>query len=200
LPPADERREPRSDAWTQSRVILSSQALAEPRKWKAAESLKRLEPQTRLQQLCDFEAILQINRQYDQYAADFVIAYATEATVRKGEWNRKRPGRDQGVGLGPPRRVRASARSVLVVEKRPCCRICSKDLHCFLFQRRPESRAEQEPGCSRRQGAKPRACAGAVEPSGRPVRCSSENFVPAALAFRRRARQPYRIRIESRRC
>lgn len=85
LPPPDGRREPRSDAWTQSRVILSSPALAEPRNWKAAESLKRLEPQTRLQQLCDFEAILQINRQYDQYAADFVIAYATEAAVRKGD-------------------------------------------------------------------------------------------------------------------
>jgi hypothetical protein len=35
--------------------------------------------------LCNLEAILQINRRYDQYAADFVIAYATEATVRKGD-------------------------------------------------------------------------------------------------------------------
>lgn len=71
--------------WVQSRLTLSSQVLADPQNRKTIESLKRLEPQTRLQQLCDLEAILQINRRYDQYAADFVIAYATEATVRKGD-------------------------------------------------------------------------------------------------------------------
>ena len=80
-----ERPQPRSDAWAQSRDILSSQELAEPRNRKTAESLKRLEPQTRLQQVCNLEAILQINRQYDQYAVDFVIAYATQAVVRKGD-------------------------------------------------------------------------------------------------------------------
>jgi hypothetical protein len=89
LPPTDgappeARREPQSDAWAQSRVILSSQELADPRNRKAAESLKHLEPQTRSQQLCDFEAILQINRQFNEYAVDFVVAYATEAAVRKG--------------------------------------------------------------------------------------------------------------------
>jgi type IV secretory pathway VirB10-like protein len=89
LPPTDgappeARREPQSDAWAQSRVILSSQELADPRNRKAAESLKHLEPQTRSQQLCDFEAILQINRQFNEYAVDFVVAYASEAAVRKG--------------------------------------------------------------------------------------------------------------------
>jgi hypothetical protein len=84
-PPPEERRDLRSDAWAQSRVILSSQELADPRNRKTVETLKHLEPQTRSQQLCDFEAILQINRQFDQYDVDFVIAYATEATVRKGE-------------------------------------------------------------------------------------------------------------------
>lgn len=89
-PPGDalspnERREPRSEAWAQSRNILSSQELADPRNRKAVESLKHLEPQTRSQQLCDLEAILQINRQFDGYAVDFVIAYATEAVVRKGD-------------------------------------------------------------------------------------------------------------------
>src|SRR5215471_9854668 len=89
-PPADAlspngRREPRGEAWAQSRVIFTSQELADPRNRKAVESLKRLEPQTRSQQLCDLEAILQINRQFDGYAADFVIAYATEAVVRKGD-------------------------------------------------------------------------------------------------------------------
>jgi hypothetical protein len=89
-PPADtpfpdERREAPGDVWAQSRVILSSQELADPRNRKAAESMRQLEPQTRLQQLCDFEAILQINRQYGQYAVDFVVAYATEAVARKGD-------------------------------------------------------------------------------------------------------------------
>jgi hypothetical protein len=83
-PSPDERREPQSDAWAQSRVILSSQELADPRNRKTAESLKHLEPQTRSQQLCDFEAILQINRQFNEYAVDFVVAYATEAAVRRG--------------------------------------------------------------------------------------------------------------------
>ena len=83
-PPSTPNREPQSDAWAQSRVILSSQELADPRNRKAAESLKHLEPQTRSQQLCDFEAILQINRQFNEYAVDFVVAYATEAAVRKG--------------------------------------------------------------------------------------------------------------------
>jgi Domain of Unknown Function (DUF930) len=89
-PPADgpspvDRPQARDDAWVQSRAILSSQELAEPRNRKVAESLKRLEPQTRLQQVCDLEAVLQINRQYDQYAVDFVVAYATQAVVRKGD-------------------------------------------------------------------------------------------------------------------
>jgi hypothetical protein len=71
--------------WAQSHMILSTLELADPRNRKAAESLKRLEPQTRSQQLCDLEVILQINRQYGQYAVDFVIAYATEATIRQGK-------------------------------------------------------------------------------------------------------------------
>jgi Domain of Unknown Function (DUF930) len=80
-----DRPRARGDAWVQSRAILSSQELAEPRNRKTSESLKHLEPQTRLQQVCDLEAILQINRQYDQYAVDFVIAYATQAVLRKGD-------------------------------------------------------------------------------------------------------------------
>jgi hypothetical protein len=46
LPP-EERREPKSEAWAQSRVILSSQELADPRNRKTVETLKHLEPQTR---------------------------------------------------------------------------------------------------------------------------------------------------------
>lgn len=84
-PSPDERRAPLGDAWAQSRIILSSQELADPRNRKTVETLKRLEPQTRSQQLCDFETILQINRQFNEYAVDFVIAYATEAVVRKGD-------------------------------------------------------------------------------------------------------------------
>jgi hypothetical protein len=84
-PSPDGRRQAPDNAWAQSQVILSSQELADPRNRKAAESMKHLEPQTRLQQLCDFEAILQINRQFSEYAVDFVIAYATEAAVRKGD-------------------------------------------------------------------------------------------------------------------
>ena len=86
LPQAhDEPREVRGEVWAQSRVILSSQELADPRNRKTAEVLKRLEPQTRLQQLCNLEAILQINRQSEDYAVDFVVAYAREAVVRKGD-------------------------------------------------------------------------------------------------------------------
>ncbi len=81
----DARREPQSNSWAQSRVILSSQELADPRNRKTVESLKHLEPQTRAQQMCDFEAILQINRQFNAYAVDFVIAYVREAAVRKGD-------------------------------------------------------------------------------------------------------------------
>jgi hypothetical protein len=89
-PPADapnpvERPPARPDTWSQSQDILSSQELADPRNRKTAESLKRLEPQTRSQQVCDLAAILQINRQFSQYAVDFVVAYATEAVVRKGD-------------------------------------------------------------------------------------------------------------------
>jgi hypothetical protein len=89
-PPADaaspdERRTPRGDAWAQSRVILSAPELADPRNRKAVESLKHLERQTRSQQLCDLEAILQINRQFDGYAVDFVVAYATQAVVQKSD-------------------------------------------------------------------------------------------------------------------
>jgi len=86
LPQAhDEPREARGEVWAQSRVILSSQELADPRNRKTAEVLKRLEPQTRLQQLCNLEAILQINRQYEGYGVDFVVAYAKEAVVRKSD-------------------------------------------------------------------------------------------------------------------
>jgi hypothetical protein len=84
-PSPAERPQARGDAWAQSRVILSSQELADPRNRKTVETLKHLEPQTRSQQLCDFEAILQINRQFNEYAVDFVVAYATEAVVRKGD-------------------------------------------------------------------------------------------------------------------
>jgi Domain of Unknown Function (DUF930) len=84
-PAPDARPEPQSDSWAQSRVILSSQELADPRNRKTVESLKHLEPQTRAQQMCDFEAILQINRQFNEYAVDFVIAYVREAAVRKGD-------------------------------------------------------------------------------------------------------------------
>ena len=85
LPQAhDEPREARGEVWAASSgVILSSQELADPRNRKTAEVLKCLEPQTRLQQLCNLEAILQINRQYEEYGVDFVVAYAKEAVVRK---------------------------------------------------------------------------------------------------------------------
>ena len=70
-PAPDQRSEPRSNAWAQSRVILSSRELADPRNRKTVETLKRLEPQTRSQQLCDFEAILQINRQFQRIRRRF---------------------------------------------------------------------------------------------------------------------------------
>jgi hypothetical protein len=84
-PPAPSRdSEKAAGGWVQSREPLSTRALAEPRNRKALASLQRLEPQTRLHQICDFEAILQINRLYPDYGVDFVVAYATEDAVRSG--------------------------------------------------------------------------------------------------------------------
>lgn len=84
-PPAPSRNgEKEVGGWIQSGESLSTRALAEPRNRKALASLQRLEPQARLQQICDFEAILQINRLYPDYGVDFVIAYATEDAVRSG--------------------------------------------------------------------------------------------------------------------
>ena len=90
LPPTDGRRQRRgaSRAATPGRnPELSSRRRNWPTRaiGRPPRSLKHLEPQTRSQQLCDFEAILQINRQFNEYAVDFVIAYATEAVVRKGD-------------------------------------------------------------------------------------------------------------------
>jgi hypothetical protein len=83
---ASPRQEPEKDAegWIQSREVLSIQELAKPRNRKTLAALQTLESQTRLQQLCDLEAMLQINRQYPEHAVDFVIAYATAPAVRAG--------------------------------------------------------------------------------------------------------------------
>ena len=81
-PPSEPEKD--ADGWVQSREVLSTQQLANPRNRKTLAALQTLAPQTRLQQLCDLEAILQINRQYPERAVDFVIAYATEPAVRMG--------------------------------------------------------------------------------------------------------------------
>jgi hypothetical protein len=85
MSPAEPPFEARGGGWVQSRLVLSSKVLANPQNRKTVQSLNHLEPQTRLQQLCDLEAILQINRGCEQYAADFVIAYATTEAVRRGD-------------------------------------------------------------------------------------------------------------------
>jgi hypothetical protein len=82
--PPGREAEKGGDGWVQSREALSKQELANPRNRKTVAALQTLESETRRQQLCDLEAILQINRQYPKYAVDFVIAYATEAAVRAG--------------------------------------------------------------------------------------------------------------------
>jgi hypothetical protein len=83
-PPPNRDNEKAAGGWVQSREALSARALADPRNRKIVATLQRLEPQTRLEQICNLEAILQINQLYPDYAVDFVSAYATEAAVRSG--------------------------------------------------------------------------------------------------------------------
>ena len=62
--------------WRQATQMFSAPALSEPGNKKAADRLKMLETATRLQQLCDFEAMLQIGRADGRFKPDFVVAYA----------------------------------------------------------------------------------------------------------------------------
>jgi hypothetical protein len=71
--------------WRQAAQILSEAALASPRYKKTMEKLKMLEANTRLEQLCNLEAILQIRRGETQFRPESVIAYAMAATRTDGD-------------------------------------------------------------------------------------------------------------------
>ena len=75
--PAPVETEPR---WRRAGRMLSQAALLDPRNKKILDTLPMLELSTRLEQLCDMEAALQIRQIEDQFRPEFVVAYAMRAT------------------------------------------------------------------------------------------------------------------------
>jgi predicted house-cleaning noncanonical NTP pyrophosphatase (MazG superfamily) len=62
--------------------ILSGEALAHPRSRKMRETLPRFDEETRLEQLCNLEAMAQIAASLRQFQPDRVVAYArSEVTI-----------------------------------------------------------------------------------------------------------------------
>ena len=66
--------------WRRATQMLSASELADPKNKSVAPKLARLEPKTALEQICDFEAILQIGRIETDFAPDSVVAYAMGET------------------------------------------------------------------------------------------------------------------------
>ena len=60
--------------------MLSAAALDDPGNKTVAPKLARVEPNTRREQICDFEAILQIGRMEPGFTPDSVVAYAMRET------------------------------------------------------------------------------------------------------------------------
>jgi hypothetical protein len=67
--------------WRRATQMLSASALADPKNKSVAPKLARVEPKTALEQICDFEAILQIGRIETDFASDAVVAYAMRDTL-----------------------------------------------------------------------------------------------------------------------
>jgi hypothetical protein len=65
--------------WHTAIKILSVAALSDPRNKKAKAALPTLETSTRYEQLCNFEAVLQIRQKEVQFRPELVIAYAMAA-------------------------------------------------------------------------------------------------------------------------
>jgi hypothetical protein len=72
--------------WRRATQILSEAALADPRHRKMAARLELLETNTRLEQLCNLEAILQISQKEARFRPESVIAYAMLATRSDGNF------------------------------------------------------------------------------------------------------------------
>jgi hypothetical protein len=66
--------------WHRATQMLSAAELADPKNKSVAPKLARVEPKTALEQICDFEAILQIGRIETDFAPDSVVAYAMHDT------------------------------------------------------------------------------------------------------------------------
>lgn len=69
-------------------MLLVPVALASPARAMdsgAAEELKRLDPQTRLEQRCDLEAMERIHKDPAKLVADELVAYAFEEPKIKGD-------------------------------------------------------------------------------------------------------------------
>jgi hypothetical protein len=78
--PAPERPSP---ALRHAEKILSTRVLSDPRSREARALLPSLEENTRLEQICDIEAMAQIAAG-KEYRPDRVVAYATADTKRQG--------------------------------------------------------------------------------------------------------------------
>jgi Domain of Unknown Function (DUF930) len=64
--------------------ILSGRVLSDPRSREARAMLPQMEQETRLEQLCDLEAVAQIAGSIKEYRPDRVVAYAMADTKRQG--------------------------------------------------------------------------------------------------------------------
>ena len=71
---------PVSRPWRRATQMLSASELANPKNRSVAPKLSRVEPNTAREQICDFEAILQIGRIETDFTPDSVVAYAMQET------------------------------------------------------------------------------------------------------------------------
>jgi hypothetical protein len=71
--------------WRKAAQILSDATLADPRHRKLAARLRMLETNTRLEQLCNLEALLQIAEKEARFHPETVIAYAMRETRSDGD-------------------------------------------------------------------------------------------------------------------
>jgi hypothetical protein len=71
--------------WRKAAQILSEARLADPRHRKLAARLRLLETNTRLEQICNLEALLQISQREKQFHPETVIAYAMRETRSDGD-------------------------------------------------------------------------------------------------------------------
>jgi hypothetical protein len=75
---------PKTSGVVHAKTILSGKVLADPRSKEARDTLALVEEDTRLEQLCDLEAMAQIAQWHQGARPDRVVAYATADPETKG--------------------------------------------------------------------------------------------------------------------